>query len=564
MKCWWLFVFLRVLSAICIEVCISLLAPSLALATEPSTNRLTIQWQGPDLRIDWPVTATNFVLQQTTALQTSNSWSNVGQAPATGAGTRYVILPPTNAMSFFRLFSNVTFGPDEPDDAFQDTNGDGIDGDVSRAIFVAQHGNDAGAGTMADPVRTIAEGIRRGSAAGKDVYVAAGVYASGTLTLSNGVSIYGGYSPVNWSRGGALIVNVTVPDARAVTASELTNRTTLDRLTITGGDARGGAASAYGIFAVNSPALVIRRCSLQAGSGTDGTDGAGGSLGAGGATGGQGNPGCEESGGFCSGCSRPLGGLPGTSPCGRTGGTGGQPGHAANGGLPGGTGTGGTPGGPGASCGGSTACDGVRGNDGARGADGLNGATGLEGTFSLSGYAPIPGGDGSAGGPGNGGGGGGGGGGGDDDCDSYGSSGGGGGGGGCGGTAGRRGLSAGGSFGVYLVNSSARIESCTIQTSRGGTGGNGGTGGGGGTGGMGGPGGQYGGGGEQDDGGDGAPGGRGGHGGAGAGGPSIGIVMTAGSTPQLVSLTYVVGAGGAGGVSPAGNGPAGRSAGTYP
>src|SRR5262245_2933286 len=44
---------------------------------------------------------------------------------------------------------------DEPDDAFLDTNCDGIDGDASRALFVAPGGDDSHPGTRSLPFQTI-------------------------------------------------------------------------------------------------------------------------------------------------------------------------------------------------------------------------------------------------------------------------------------------------------------------------------------------------------------------------------------------------------------------------
>ena len=547
----------------------TLLGAGLILLFASATPRLEIAGQGTNAVISWSATnSTNFVLQQTPAL--GFDWITVPKLPASDTDKFYVVVQFTNNASLFRLFLAASNIVDIPDDAFVDSNGDGIDGDVAKAIFVATSGNDSFPGTMTQPVRTIAEGVRRGTAAGKDVYVAAGVYISGTLSLSNSVSIYGGYSPTDWSRNDGFTVYVTVTNATAINANNLTNMTTLDHLTVTAGNAAGAAASAYGVFALNSPGLVIRQCSIQAGNGGSGLAGVSGLDGANGGNGGMGSPGCENSSFGCSRCNQPPGGTAGSSACGKSGGVGGLPGLGGSDGFAGGTGAGGTPGGAGAPCSGSRNCDGTPGTDGAPGADGVNGLPGSLGSFTVLGYSPTDGTDGATGGSGNGGGGGGGGGGGTANCDSYGSSGGGGGGGGCGGTGGRAGRSAGGSFAVYLWSSDARIENCTLVTGNGGNGGNGGTAGTRGIGTAGGLGGPYGGSGEQDDGGDGAPGGkggdggRGGHGGGGAGGPSIGIVRAGGSNPQLTSLSFTLGPGGAGGGSLGASGSDGPASNLYP
>ena len=84
---------------------------------------------------------------------------------------------------------------DKPDIAFEDTNCDGIDGDVSQAIFVDGGGGlDTRSGTKDFPKKTISNAIIAAKAAGKDVYVAAGTYPE-SLTLDTNVSIYGGYTP---------------------------------------------------------------------------------------------------------------------------------------------------------------------------------------------------------------------------------------------------------------------------------------------------------------------------------------------------------------------------------
>jgi hypothetical protein len=66
---------------------------------------------------------------------------------------------------------------DAPELAFTDSNCDGIDGDVSKAIFVsASTGSPGGSGTQASPLDTIAAGVAQASGQGRDVYVATGTY----------------------------------------------------------------------------------------------------------------------------------------------------------------------------------------------------------------------------------------------------------------------------------------------------------------------------------------------------------------------------------------------------
>lgn len=60
---------------------------------------------------------------------------------------------------------------DLPDDTFTDQNGDGIDGNICDAIFVAAGSSSANPGTILQPVPTIALGITRALAAGKNKFM---------------------------------------------------------------------------------------------------------------------------------------------------------------------------------------------------------------------------------------------------------------------------------------------------------------------------------------------------------------------------------------------------------
>src|SRR4051812_10153417 len=65
---------------------------------------------------------------------------------------------------------------DDPDDAFRDANCDGIDGDVTRAIFVdGLGGSDDNPGTKDKPLKSIGAGIKKAAAASprKQVYISA-------------------------------------------------------------------------------------------------------------------------------------------------------------------------------------------------------------------------------------------------------------------------------------------------------------------------------------------------------------------------------------------------------
>ncbi|MBI2395460.1 MAG: hypothetical protein HYV09_38175, partial [Deltaproteobacteria bacterium] len=91
-------------------------------------------------------------------------------------------------------------GPDDPDDDFKDTNCDGIDGDKSRAIFVAPDGKDDAAGTLDAPVHSFAKAIERANELGKDVYACNGTYAE-NVVIAKAVRVFGGFDcKAGWKR----------------------------------------------------------------------------------------------------------------------------------------------------------------------------------------------------------------------------------------------------------------------------------------------------------------------------------------------------------------------------
>lgn len=464
---------------------------------------------------------------------------------------------------------------DIPDDAFIDSNCDGIDGDLDGAIFVSPLGSDAWTGAIDQPMATLSAAIAAAQSSGKDVYVAAGTYAeANTLDIANGVSIFGGFDPINWTRGGAGTCQLLVSDSIAMEADGISTQTVVDSLTVVGSHAQSPGQSAYALLVSNSPSLMLRNCNLQAGNGTPGTNGSAiGGTAAPGGEGELGDPGCKDGNfGCASSCSQPQGGDGGTSAGGFPGGRGGHSGFSDDEGEDGLNGFG-----PLAGSGGLGAPIGQGNWDppsqywgaaGVAGHDGNPGPAG-SGNYTSIGYQTVAGSDGlSTGNPGSGGGGGGGGGGdpGAFACENYGGGGGGGGGGGAGGQEGGGGTSGGGSFAVYLWNSDLIAENCLLQTSNGGVGGSGGNGQYGGPGGAGAVDGfsagnmygnnqEYGSNGAK--GGDGGAGGRGGHGGGGAGGPSIGVFSGGTSMPTLISVTYMLGSAGLGGISLGNPGPDG-------
>jgi len=454
--------------------------------------------------------------------------------------------------SFFLLqlnFSQNCPPVDLPDMLFQDVNDDGIDGDITHAIFVAVLGNDTNPGTMLLPVQTIEKGILLASAAGKNVYVSRGTYVlTSSLQIASGVSLYGMFNSAdNWSRS-ASDTTIISGVQTAVLAANISNETHIEGFEIRSANATNAGESSYAVRIYGGGAKTILRFNTlkpgAAGNGTTGTNGNAGQNGSAGSNGG---------GGSCDGSGYGIGGTGGFSSCGQTGGYGGSGGmEGDNPGTNGGVGIFGTLGGN-AGGGGDPGSSGQNGSNGSNGNNGVNGtAANLWGTVSITAlYTPSAGNSGTTGSNGNGGGGGGGGGGqGCTFCDNgSGNGGGGGGGGGCAGTQGTGGTSGGGSFGVFINNAMAVVDRNYIITSAGGNGGNGGNGGTGGVGGLGGAGGtsctsEVGAGGT---GGIGGAGGASGSGSGGAGGPSIGIFVNGISTVHADTNYFTLGQGGTGG-----------------
>lgn len=486
---------------------------------------------------------------------------------------------------------------DEPDATYMDQNCDGIDGDITKGIFVAGGGANTGTCglTKMTPCQTISFGIVRGVQSGRpNVYVQAGTYNE-VVVLVNGVNVWGGYD-FNWQRGpysnNANRVTVTGGqdtttggdgEYLTVRAHDLIVPVTMADLVLQGPAAQGlgGASGRDGrsSYVVHAKAAMVTlsRVQIIAGSGAPGGTGSAGTDAAipdaqgfmVGDTGGNG----DQFTTVCNSSSRGGGGGAASNSCSSSPST-----RAMNGGSGGRGGTMDTDcsvfssnfnaraGDDGTNAGFVSGSFGVHGNGGsggnscgltssgnpgtiANGGAGGGGSNGYLGGANSSYWYGSSGAGGSTGHNGSGGGGGGGGGGCDNGTDAYGAGGGGGGAGGCAARGGGGGGGGGGgAFGVVAVGTSTvTVESCSLTRGVGGNGGAGGSGGRGQSGGAGGPGGSF----HPDsatpgNGGVGAHGGHGGGGGGGSGGRSVGILDTSDSS-VIGTCSQSAGAGGGGG-----------------
>jgi hypothetical protein len=489
---------------------------------------------------------------------------------------------------------------------YVDRDCDNLDGVERTSLFVWAQSPNA-LGTRAAPFRTIAQALaafRPGTHTA--ILVAQGTYVE-QVVLTNGVALYGGYSPDFTRRDVVLFptfIEAAEPVANqrrgTVNAEGLTARTVLAGFTIRGYDVTTRplpglpARNSYAVYVRDSAGLVLQNNHVVGGRGGDGSPALPGLAGANGQAGSNGlaarecrTPGCTN--------ETQAGGAPGQNPA-CPAGTQGNPGAGADlsvnpqqysaGGFNG--------------RGGSNAIyrhsdpsqapfckydctvpgDGLAGGAAQNGPDGVASGAGLgcsspRGSIVNGEWVSTPGTAGIDGSPGRGGGGGGAGG-----CvnnanpatctigNRVGDLGGTGGGGGAGGCGGGRGSGAGGggaSFGVFVLGPTPTIIGNLIDLGFGGAGGNGGAGGYGGLGGQGGRGGpntsvawcagQ------------GGPGGRGGNGGAGSGGGagcggSVFGIAGQGLVPGPIAARNTIapaplnaaGQGGVGGASPAGPG----------
>ncbi|HTN82165.1 MAG TPA: PGRS family protein [Sorangium sp.] len=447
--------------------------------------------------------------------------------------------------------------PSVSDDAVADACG----------VFVAASGNDGSVGTKAEPIKTLAEALRRAAETGSDVYACAEEFAEAG-EIPAGVTLFGGLDCANgWRWIGEEKKTIVAPDVDAIPLRLMRGEgtTRVEDVEARAPDALTNGGSSIAVLA-DGATVELTRCALIAGNAADGIDGddapseaperaPGGSDGA---------DACSDLDDVEGPDAMLSGGAQVVNECGEElsiGGSGGD-GNINNGagGVSGQTGVEGQAGaGEPPSMNESWNCGAIPndptkggGSAGANGTPGTSGAgaSGL-GALSATGYTGVPGGDGTPGKPGQGGGGGGGARGGPvcaGGVAGAGASGGSGGAGGCGGLPGRGGGPGGASITLASVDASVTLIDCTLTAGRGGNGGKGGNlqpGASGGSGGRGGVG--VGGSSDGCAGGQGGKGGNGGPGGGGIGGPSLAIAFRGEPVQQQGKTMLMPGTPGAGG-----------------
>lgn len=164
---------------------------------------------------------------------------------------------------------------DEPDDAFADTDCDGIDGSIAHAIFASPTAASNGTGTVVLPFSTLAAAITAARAQQKDVYACLGTYLEPGLDLDGSVRVFGGYdcdgSPTPARKAGETRLASTSPHAMTIVGAATT--VLLDRVSVesAAGESRGEPSS-IAIFARDAR-VEMRHGVVQAGLGAAGLDG---------------------------------------------------------------------------------------------------------------------------------------------------------------------------------------------------------------------------------------------------------------------------------------------------
>ncbi|XYH99209.1 PGRS family protein [Sorangium sp. So ce1128] len=431
-------------------------------------------------------------------------------------------------------------------------------------VFVSASGNDKGAGTKADPVKTLSKAISQAAKQGSAVYACAEEFKE-AAEVPAGVAFFGGLECANgWRWIGETAKTSVAPAEEAIALKVMRGEgaARIEDVSVHAADAQAPGASSIAALVDGAEAEFVR-CELIAGNGADGAEGedAPREVPAQAPAGKAGTNACSDLDTSGAPDETLSGGAQVVNACGEevSIGGGGGDGNVTNGGD--GATSQGTAetarGGIGETVAGAWDCGGAepngRGDDGLNGADGEVGraASGL-GALSSSGYVGVSGGAGGPGKPGQGGGGGGGAKGGAAICPGAmrgaGASGGSGGPGGCGGLPGQGGGAGGASIALASVEGKVTLKDCVLKAGNGGKGGAGGDlqpGGAGGVGGVGGMG--IGISKNACDGGKGGQGGPGGPGGGGLGGPSLAIAYRGEAVRQEGQTTLMPGTAAAGG-----------------
>lgn len=226
----------------------------------------------------WPGTQLGFRVEASVGGLKSPVWQPIQEAASRIDGEYRLTVPRDSGMAFYRLAQVTEIGGDTPGD-FADSNGDGIDGDFSRAVFLAPppFGNDRNSGTMQFPVATLEHAVELAETVPlkHDVYIAQGEYGlRAPLRLPPHVSLFGQFDgTTNWGIAARNVTTISGP-ATTLILGEYPGEVLLGLpvrlvgLTVIAADATepGGSSKAVVIKGLKY-SVSLERCQIYAGKG---------------------------------------------------------------------------------------------------------------------------------------------------------------------------------------------------------------------------------------------------------------------------------------------------------
>ncbi|HMA94966.1 MAG TPA: hypothetical protein VKP30_19880, partial [Polyangiaceae bacterium] len=221
-----------------------------------------------------PTRATSFVAGGVASVVSSAATPNsVGVAGAAGAANFAAVAGAAGSES--KPACVATTDNDAPDPNGEDSNCDGIDGTVTRSVFVSPDGLDSAVGTLDDPVRTIGKAVTLAQTSGgkrPDILICAATYPENVLVSGAAVNLHGGYDCSTWQRTASKpLIAPTSGVPLRVTA--VTEPVSVSRLSFKAPDATGFGESSLGAQITNSNRVRIEQSIIVAGRGGLGATG---------------------------------------------------------------------------------------------------------------------------------------------------------------------------------------------------------------------------------------------------------------------------------------------------
>ncbi len=142
----------------------------------------------------------------------------------------------------------------------------------ASGVFVSKSGSGQGDGSRTNPLASIAAGIAAAKTASKRVYVCAGTYAE-SVTLENGVSVFGGFDCSTWAWNAAGRVKIASPTSPTLRAVGIATPTRVEGFDVVAPAGSANAPSSIGFIVATSPALAFVHGSITAAAGYGGAAG---------------------------------------------------------------------------------------------------------------------------------------------------------------------------------------------------------------------------------------------------------------------------------------------------